>query len=244
MEKTEQWRLLLIGIRDRLCGGNQAKLSRSIKTDASYVNRLFYPEGKPGAKRIGLEIIDACNKAFNLPRGFWDMEPNEAFSPDGTEIRSIPDAPSAPDDVTIVQYDTGGGMGRSHVILADQPGVIRKWNVNHQWLKQNVKGYTSVDNLRIVTGFGHSMKPMFNPGDPLLVDVGVKKVEQEGVFFFRIGEDGFIKTIQRIPQPGGGRILRAKSRNSDEFDDFDIDEQTMDFHVLAKILTVWRSEQF
>jgi phage repressor protein C with HTH and peptisase S24 domain len=66
---------LLAEIRDKLCDGNAAELARQIGKDATYVNRLFYPGGKPGRKGIGLEIMAACNRAFHLPVGFWDQQP-------------------------------------------------------------------------------------------------------------------------------------------------------------------------
>ena len=72
------------------------------------------------------------------------------------------------------------------------------------------------------------------------MDRGVNRVDHEGIYFFRIGDDGYIKIIQRIPKAGGGRLLRAKSKNL-EFDPFEMDDSTMDFHVLGKILTVWKS---
>ena len=49
--------------------------------------------------------------------------------------------------------------------LRDQPGVIQSWNVSPEWL-QRTSGASSPKNLCIVTGFGDSMRPMFNPGDP------------------------------------------------------------------------------
>jgi hypothetical protein len=58
--------LLLMRIRDELCGGNAAQLVRSIKKDQTYVNRLFYPIGKKGGKGVGLEIMAACTEAFKL----------------------------------------------------------------------------------------------------------------------------------------------------------------------------------
>jgi hypothetical protein len=64
---------LLGEIKDKLCGGNAAELARRIGKDPTYVNRLFYPKGKAGAKGIGLEIMSACNRAFHLPVGFWDV---------------------------------------------------------------------------------------------------------------------------------------------------------------------------
>ncbi len=147
--------------------------------------------------------------------------------------------------VRIDQFDAGGGMGRSRIVLHEQPGAIKSWEVDAEWVRLNVKGYTSIENLKIVTGFGPSMRPMFNPGDPLLVDVGVKSVTHDGVYFYRIGDDGYIKTLHRVPQDGGGRLLIARSKNIADFPDpVTINEKTMDFHVLAKVLTVWKSEQY
>lgn len=162
-------------------------------------------------------------------------------------IAPLAQAPSVDSsgNVEIVQYDVEGGMSNGgRLLLEDEPpGIIKSWKVDKEWLRLNVPVFTSLNNLCIVTGFGPSMKGMFNPGDPLLMDRGVNRVDHEGVFFFRIGDDGYIKIIQRIPKAGGGRLLRAKSKNP-EFDPFEIDESTMDFHVLGKILTVWKSEQY
>ncbi|MBT9467199.1 helix-turn-helix transcriptional regulator [Hydrogenophaga sp.] len=65
--------LLLMEVRDKLCGGNAADLARRIEKDATYVNRLFYPAGKAGRKGIGLEIMQAVLKAFPLPLSFWSL---------------------------------------------------------------------------------------------------------------------------------------------------------------------------
>jgi hypothetical protein len=39
------------------------------------VHRLFYPTDKKGHKGIGLEIMEACDKAFGLAPGFWQGGP-------------------------------------------------------------------------------------------------------------------------------------------------------------------------
>lgn len=138
----------------------------------------------------------------------------------------------------ILQYNTGGKMGHG-LILRDQPGIINAWHVSSEWLRQNVPTHTGVENLCIVTGFGPSMMPMFNPGDPLLIDRGVTSIEFDGVYFFRLGNEGFIKLVQRVPHDGAIR-LRAKSKNPD-YDPFWIDE-TMEFEVFGRVLRVWRGE--
>jgi len=150
---------------------------------------------------------------------------------------------SEPDDdeVRIRQYDTGGKMGSSGLVLRDQPGVIREWSVNSEWLRHNVHRITSAANLAIVTGFGDSMKPLFNSGDPLLVDTGRRRADVDGIYFFRVGDEGFIKRLQRIPT-AKGVVLRAKSENT-HYDPFDI-TQDMDFEVLGWVVKVWRGEDF
>ncbi|MPS93348.1 MAG: helix-turn-helix transcriptional regulator [Comamonas sp.] len=144
--------------------------------------------------------------------------------------------------IVINQYDVGGGMGNSRLLLSEQPGVIRKWEVDRKWVDANVPNYTSIANLSIVTGFGPSMRPMFNPGDPLLVDRGVRSVTHDGIYFFRIGDEGYIKIIQRVPSFDGSQmIFRVISKNTD-YPPFDISPKAADFEILALVLTVWKSD--
>lgn len=146
----------------------------------------------------------------------------------------------AKDTYFIPQYGTGGSMGRG-LLLPDQPGVIENWSVSREWLNKNVRNITKPGNLCIVTGFGPSMQPMFNPGDPLLVDTGVKSVIADGIYFFRVGDEGFIKQLQKIPTSAGIKYV-AKSKNKD-FDTFEITSD-MDFEVLGKVVRVWCGTDF
>jgi hypothetical protein len=141
-------------------------------------------------------------------------------------------------ETTITKFDeVGGSMGRG-VVLQDQPGQITNFTVTNEWINKNVPANTGKENLRIVTGFGDSMKGMYNPGDPLLVDVGVTVCDHDGVYFFRVNGEGFIKRLQRIP----GQGIRVISKNPD-YDTWTITPE-MDFVVLAKVLKAWQSEKF
>lgn len=240
MEKTDRWRLLLGEICERYCAGNKAALARRIEKDPSYVNRLFYPPGKPGGKGIGPDIMEACTKAFSLPPGFWDMAPEDAQFASENVIPSAHLLQNEHTDVVIRQFETGGSMGRG-LVLAEQPGVIKEWRVSERWAQENVHRITGVRNLAIVTGFGPSMQPLFNPGDPLLVDTGITRADVDGIYFFRVGEEGFVKQLQRIPT-AQGLILRAKSYNT-LYDPFDI-TKGMDFQVFARVVKVWKGEEF
>ncbi|QQB34704.1 S24 family peptidase [Achromobacter deleyi] len=165
-----------------------------------------------------------------------------ADEPTGRLVSFHPARLGRPDhgNVLIAQFDTGGAMGNG-LELRDQPGVIQSWNVSPEWLQKNVRGFSASKNLCIVTGFGDSMRPMFNPGDPLIVDRGVQAVEYDAIYFFRVGSEGFIKRLQRIPT-AAGLVVRAKSENT-KYDAWDITEG-MDFEVFGRVLKVWRSEDF
>lgn len=78
MDKKRHLQDLLGLLRAHYCGGNAAELGRRIDTDGTYINRLFYPPGKPGGKGIGPDIMDKASRAFDLPRGFWEMSLDEA----------------------------------------------------------------------------------------------------------------------------------------------------------------------
>lgn len=167
-------------------------------------------------------------------------KPSSAWEDDTNVIPSAHSLRNESSDVVIRQFGTGGSMGRG-IVLAEQPGVIKEWRVSDRWAQENVHRITSVKNLAIVTGFGPSMQPLFNPGDPLLVDCGIKRADVDGIYFFRVGEEGFVKQIQRIPT-AGGLVLRAKSYNT-LYDPFDIVDG-MDFEVFGRVVKVWRGEEF
>lgn len=203
----------------------------------------------PPRKSFGEKVARAMEFAFapELPLGWLDQPGSAGQHVQSHGHESGGDMKSATvlsfptkDLVSIPQYAAGGSMGHG-LVLPEQPGVIEKWTVNHEWLDKNARGYTSVNNLCIVTGFGPSMRPMFNPGDPLLVDRGVKTVTADGIYFFRVGDEGFIKQLQKIPT-SNGVMYRAKSANPD-YDAFEITSD-MDFEVLGKVLRVWCGTDF
>jgi hypothetical protein len=198
------------------------------------------------------QIINGTKLPSGAPRGVGPslQEKLDLRYPGWAHLAAAPSPAAAPhagdNEVLIVQYDISGGMDtRGKLLLeAEPPGIIKSWKVDREWLQLNVRSYTSLQNLCIVTGFGPSMRGMFNPGDPLLMDRGVTRVDHEGVYFFRVGDEGYIKILQRVPEFNGpGFILRVISKNED-FPPYDISPKNPHFHVIGKILTVWRSEQY
>lgn len=204
-------------------GWTQTELSRR---SGVHLNTLRDIESKGGWRSSKLPALaDALSiDAVSLSKG-----KKTALAPSGRNDQT--------DTITILRYDTGGSMGNG-TLLRDQPGIIRRLEVSSEWLEKNVRNYTSTSNLFVVTGFGDSMRPLYNSGDPLIVDAGVRIVQFDSVYFFRVADEGFIKRLQRVP----GRGLVAISENS-AYRDWVID-QSMDFELFGRVLKAWRSEDF
>jgi phage repressor protein C with HTH and peptisase S24 domain len=208
----------------------QSNLARGLNTSPQTVKN-WETRGISNQGLLTAQRVIGCDATW-LESGRGNMQ-QQAFDATSTAIHS-----SA---IFIQQFHPTGSM-RNGLVLRDQPGAIQNLHVSKEWLEKNVKTYTNVRNLAVVTGFSDAMKPLFNSGDPLLIDIGVKVVEYDGIYFFRIGEEGYIKRLQRIPTEDG-LIIRAKSENSTSYDTFDITKK-MDFEVLGVILKVWCSTDY
>lgn len=227
-----------------------AELARSTGLTYQGIKKAF--DGK--TKNMELDTAAALAKALRCNKHWLasgDGEPDfdgqsaGASSPPAPAPHQSPSSTAGdPPDLIITEYSTGGAMGHGFNLADNPPGLIKSWRVTPDWLRLNVPAHTGLKNLAIVTGFGPSMKPMFNPGDPLLVDTGVKVIDHEGVYFFRVGDEGFIKLVQRVPDPeGAGVMLQIISKNPD-YPPYPMSPKNPHFEVLGKVLTVWRSEQF
>ncbi len=226
--------------------GNQIKRYR-VKSGLT-LEELAELSGVPQGSIGAIERRDSTSSKFAQPlaaalRLTLDQLLDEAREYGDSQVIDISDRLSGKtsqgdnDVIVIAKFDTGGQMGKG-LMLYDQPGVIEQIRVTKEWLHKNVSAHTSDKNLCVVTGFGDSMKPTYNPGDPLIVDLGVKVVTFDAVFFFRVGDEGFIKRLQRIP----GQGLTAKSDNP-LYDSWVIKDD-MDFEIFGRVLKAWESKDF
>ena len=233
-ELQELRRSRLVELVER--AGGAASLGRAKGLKRTWESQ--YAQIKGGGS-FGSRAARNLEEKLGLPSMFFDMA---QISASGSEnetgrVLSFPSVENQSSDVVIQQWDTGGAMGNG-LVLREQPGVIKEWRVSDEWLRINVHRVTSPKNLAIVTGFGDSMRGMFNPGDPLLVDTGVKTVDFDAIYFFRVSEEGFIKRLQRIPGEG----LLAISENK-AYRDWTI-KPDMDFEVFGRVVKVWKGEEF
>lgn len=199
--------------------------------------------GKPRGMRKG--TARKIEEAFRCSPGWLDTDHSyiraTVESQKRDELVTISTARKSHEDqnvIVIAHYDTGGAMGEGGVILRDQPGLIESWTVTPEWIQKNIKNCSAAVNLCVITGFGDSMRPLYEPGDPLIVDTGVKQVDFDGIYFFRVGNEGFIKRLQRIPGEG----LVAISENK-AYRDWTI-KPDMDLEIFGRVVKAWRSEDY
>lgn len=228
-------------IRERFAD-SQSNFSEVTGIKLSQLGQWLASESSPHLRNMSERSARKIETICALPYLWLDRDHEK--DPDRTDVDVEPSGfallDKHTDIVTISRYETGGSMGDG-VVLHDQPGIIESWKVSKQWLAENVRGYTSAANLAIVTGFGDSMRPTYNPGDPLIVDRGITTVPYDSIYFFRIGEEGFVKRLQRVPTENG-LIYHAISDNP-AYPSFPI-TPGMDFAVLARVVQVWRREDY
>ena len=255
-DQTQNFRRLALAAWLKANGGaRQACVKKGLgKSVESHISQILrgYSFGARAARNLETKL--------GIPHRLLDTVPfgTEESSPDITSFNVGKDGVAAgflstvmpgSDTVHIPQYRISGlinkeGASRAfsgsgtRLLLRDQPGVITDMRVTTEWLDKNAHGFSSPRNLCIVTGFGDSMRPIFNPGDPLLVDTGVTTVMFDSVYFFRIEGEGFVKRLQRIPGEG----LRVLSSNA-AYESWTI-KPDMDFEVLGRVIKAWVSEDF
>lgn len=221
----------IIGQRLRMAMGKMSEneLAKRSGVPQSTIHRILTGESKD-PRRSNLERL-ASVLGMTYSELIGDGSVGELAEADRP---AYPGPRTADDEVHIPQFDTGGMGGNGGLVLKDQPGIIQNWSVSPEWLRANVPLYTSLGNLCLVTGFGDSMPELYNPGDPVLVDKGVRAFDGDGIYFFRVGNIGFIKRLQLI-----GSSLRVISQNK-EYEPWTMPEDA-DFEVLAKVLKAWKS---
>ncbi|MDR6521794.1 hypothetical protein J2789_004484 [Variovorax paradoxus] len=244
MENYERLQALLAFLRKHYCGGNAAELARRIGQSDSYVNRLFYAQGKNGAKGIGPKIMQACTEAFDLPRGFWEMTPEEATielaggAPKHTHATSAPPAmpegsipidPSKSHRIWVVGKGAGGISERvwtdgDHPVGAtDQYGLVASTDP-HAFLVEVSE---------------ESMIPKYTPGDFALVEPGTPP-ELEDDVLVRL-KSGLTMIKRLLSQRGAYRFGSYNSTAVLHFRFEDVDWVYYIAHPVPrrKITTLW-----
>lgn len=126
----------------------------------------------------------------SLPKEFYSCAENLLSTNKLEEVS----AAYTPGDHFISIINVMGGLG-SGVINTEHEEVVDVVRISKRFITENMK-VTSAQNLRIITGSGDSMKGTVNNGDPVFIDIGVTKIDGDGIYAILTGDRLAIKRIQ------------------------------------------------
>jgi len=205
-------------------GMNQSELARLAKLTPSAISQIESGlSKKPDAINL-LKIARALGVTPDwLITGKDSPSAGKAIRPDKSSIAiSIVEARSA------ASSRGGGAINSEPLTVSGEIIVPKKWIID-------IAGHVS-GNMKIIRAWGDSMLPTFNDGDFLLIDMPDAVPElRDGIYVFRIGEEVFVKRLQKLP---GGRILAISDNQA--YQPFEI-EKTDEFHLMARVIAAWKS---
>lgn len=138
-------------------------------------------------------------------------------------------------ELRITQYDLRAAMG-SGQLPADYLDVLREITIHRSFFESAGVSYTSASKLAVVTGWGQSMEPTINHGDPIFVDCGVTEFVSDGVYLFTWDNLAYIKRVQKVSKTE----LKIISDNRNH-DPFVVNAEDVIFH--ARAIMVWNGKK-
>ena len=135
----------------------------------------------------------------------------------------------------VPHLEVSGSMGDGSFV-ADHVDVVKQIGVNVDQLRRQCS-FTSPANLNFITGYGNSMEPTFSDGDVLLVDVGIREVNIDGVYVLHLNGKLYIKTLQRRPD---GSVLMISDNK--KYEPYPIRESDQ-IEVNGRVVLAWNARR-
>jgi phage repressor protein C with HTH and peptisase S24 domain len=216
----------------------QAEFAAACGTAPSVISLIVSPNPK---RNLGHQLARKIETAQKLPMGWLDSvhakEPGETV-----DLTFLPAALAQKINsyravVEIERFDIAGSMGPG-TEPPEMNMVVEHMSLDAGWVRQNLV-YTSLENLKLISGRGDSMAPTIRSGDALIVDVGVTTVDSDAIYYFQMRGQLHIKRIQRnldgltiISDNGQYREIDVPATRED------------DIKVLAQIIYWWTGRSY
>lgn len=161
---------------------------------------------------------------------------------DTVDVEGLPDALAQKISnyrpvVQVERYDLAGSMGPG-TEPPEMNMVVEHMSLDANWVRQNLT-YTTMKNLKLISGRGDSMAPTIRNGDAILVDAGVTSVDSDAIYFFLMRGQLQIKRLQR-----GLDGLTIISDNG-QYPPIEVPgDRESDITVLAQIIYWWTGRSF
>ena len=191
MNKYELRRQMLKSLVDSHGRGGIAAVASRIGKDASYVSRMLYKPGKPGAKRIGEDSFELL--AQNYPDFFSE-----------TGISLVVEGHVKPGYIRFPLMDGFVAAG-SEGYVPDYPEVIEYIDVSEEWAKRNI--HASHASVHVITARGDSMQGDLDDGDILFVDCSERNFRSDAIYVLNWQGRPLVKRLQA--RMDGSIVIRS-----------------------------------
>lgn len=129
----------------------------------------------------------------------WSPSPDISTGSPTETTASVPTAASVGEMpagyVRLQLLDGAGGMGDGAENM-DFPEVVREMDMSEMQLRNLIGFLPGPGRLKLMTGRGHSMDPVIKSGDVVLVDVGIRHFDGDGIYVLNTRFGTQIKALQ------------------------------------------------
>ncbi|SUA93490.1 putative transcriptional regulator [Neisseria mucosa] len=214
------------------------------KIDMSYMglNKVFAKDGLPKAETlIKIQDVTGCDLNWLLTgKGvpYLDRARPEnagAFPVSDTGAGAV-DTLGNPVDlrefVFIPRYSVEAAAGHGQTVSDEKPLFCMAFR--RYWIENYVTRQT--DKLSVIAVKGDSMEGILNHGDNILIN-HAETEPRDGLYVLRIGNDLFVKNIQRLP----GRLLVKSANPLYEPFEIDLTADNTDIAIIGRVEWFGRS---
>lgn len=184
-----------------------------------------------GRRNVGDDLAEKLERKLGKPEGVMD------FPAPGAPTTLDTDFLPGFDQFSIAKLANSAGMGGGSERLPDDV-VVGRLTVSPQWIAKTIKSLTKPENLRFIHGYGDSMEPTFSDGDILLVDVGVRDCDIDGIYVLAANDRLFIKRVtERL---GGGHEITSDNPKVKTVQALDGSEPV---EILGRVVWAWNGKK-
>ena len=219
-----------------------AVIARDIGMSPPGFNRIWYNDGLPNTETlIKIQESTGCDLNWLLTgKGvpYLDRtrpENAEAFPVSDTDTGAV-DTLGNPVDlrefVFIPRYSVEAAAGHGQTVSDEKPLFCMAFR--RYWIENYVTRQT--DKLSVIAVKGDSMEGILNHGDNILIN-HAETEPRDGLYVLRIGNDLFVKNIQRLP----GRLLVKSANPLYEPFEIDLTADNTDIAIIGRVEWFGRS---
>lgn len=183
-------------------------------------NRAIGARGKP--RQMGNSLARLLENKLGLGHGWMDTDHT------GMLVSTIEEES---DGIIVQELANTGSMGDSP-IMHEQDVLIGQLTLSREFVRR--LSPSSPFNLKVITGYGDSMRPTIDSGDKVLVDEGDKDL-RDGVYVLRSYDTLFIKRVTRSMK---GKITISSDNPSVKLSE-ELDG-TEELEVIGRVIYVWK----